>query len=382
MAKQKVKKTNSKTDIGFLNNPIDYTLLITVLLLLSLGLIMVLSASSPTALSEGKSSYAYFIKQAGFALLGIALMIVLSKIDYRIYKKFYLIAYFVALALLVAVLVIGKEANGAKRWIYIAGISFQPSEAVKLCMIVFYATVLTKNKDNLKDFFNGWIKHLIMLVPIIGLLIVEPHLSASIVIVGVCMIMMTLAGCNLWQIVVPGVVIGVPAVTIGIVKIQKFAHALKRITTFIDPWKDKLGDGWQVIQSLYAIGSGGLFGLGLGQSRQKYLYLPEPQNDFIFSVMAEELGFVGCAFVIILFAILIWRGTLAAMKAPDMFGSLLAIGITSLIGIHAIMNIAVVTSTMPATGMPLPFFSYGGTALLIILCEMGVLLNISRAGNK
>ncbi len=382
MAKQKVKKTNSKTDIGFLNNPIDYTLLITVLLLLSLGLIMVLSASSPTALSEGKSSYAYFIKQAGFALGGIALMIVLSKIDYRIYKKFYLIAYFVALALLVAVLVIGKEANGAKRWIYIAGISFQPSEAVKLCMIVFYATVLTKNKDNLKDFFNGWIKHLIMLVPIIGLLIVEPHLSASIVIVGVCMIMMTLAGCNLWQIVVPGVVIGVPAVTIGIVKIQKFAHALKRITTFIDPWKDKLGDGWQVIQSLYAIGSGGLFGLGLGQSRQKYLYLPEPQNDFIFSVMAEELGFVGCAFVIILFAILIWRGTLAAMKAPDMFGSLLAIGITSLIGIQAIMNIAVVTSTMPATGMPLPFFSYGGTALLIILCEMGVLLNISRAGNK
>lgn len=382
MAKQKVKKTNSKTDIGFLNNPIDYTLLITVLLLLSLGLIMVLSASSPTALSEGKSSYAYFIKQAGFALVGIALMIVLSKIDYRIYKKFYLIAYIVAFALLVAVLAIGKEANGAKRWIYIAGISFQPSEAVKLCMIVFYATVLTKNKDNLKEFFNGWVKHLIMLVPIIGLLIVEPHLSASIVIAGVCMIMMTLAGCNLWQIVVPGVVIGIPAVTIGIVKIQKFAHALKRITTFIDPWKDKLGDGWQVIQSLYAIGSGGLFGLGLGQSRQKYLYLPEPQNDFIFSVMAEELGFVGCAFVIILFSILIWRGILAAMKAPDMFGSLLAIGITSLIGIQAIMNIAVVTSTMPATGMPLPFFSYGGTALLIILCEMGVLLNISRAGNK
>ena len=382
MATQKVKKMNSKSDIGFWNNPIDYTLLITVLLLLSLGLIMVLSASSPTALSEGKSSYAYFIKQAGFALGGIVLMIILSKIDYRIYKKFYLIAYFVALALLVAVLVIGKEANGAKRWIYVGGISFQPSEAVKLCMIVFYATVLTKNKDNLKDFFNGWVKHLIMLVPIIGLLIIEPHLSASIVIVGVCMIMMTLAGCNLWQIVVPGVVIGVPAVTIGIVKIQKFAHALKRITTFIDPWKDKLGDGWQVIQSLYAIGSGGLFGLGLGQSRQKYLYLPEPQNDFIFSVMAEELGFVGCAFVIILFAILIWRGILAAMKAPDMFGSLLAIGITSLIGIQAIMNIAVVTSTMPATGMPLPFFSYGGTALLIILCEMGVLLNISRAGNK
>ena len=194
--------------------------------------------------------------------------------------------------------------------------------------------------------------------------------------------MMTMAGCQLWQIVVPGTIIGIPLIGIGIWKIPKLAHALKRITTFIDPWEDKLGAGWQVTQSLYAIGSGGLFGLGLGQSRQKYLYLPEPQNDFIFSVLAEELGFVGCMFVIILFAILIWRGILAAMKAPDMFGSLLAIGITSLIGIQAIINIAVVTSSMPATGMPLPFFSYGGTALLILLCEVGVLLNISRAGNK
>ena len=160
--------TNSKTDIGFLSNPIDYTLLITVLLLLSLGLIMVLSASSPTAISEGRSSYAYFIKQAGFAMVGIVMMIGLSKLDYRIYKKFYLLAYIVAFVLLVAVLAIGKETNGAKRWIVIAGQSFQPSEAVKFCMIVFYATVLTKNKDNLKDFFNGWIKHLLMLVPIIG----------------------------------------------------------------------------------------------------------------------------------------------------------------------------------------------------------------------
>ena len=246
----------------------------------------------------------------------------------------------------------------------------------------FLCWIFKKKYDNLKDIFNGWVKHLLFLVPIIGLLILEPHLSASIVIIGVCMIMMTMAGCQLWQIVVPGTIIGIPLIGIGIWKIPKLAHALKRITTFIDPWEDKLGAGWQVTQSLYAIGSGGLFGLGLGQSRQKYLYLPEPQNDFIFSVLAEELGFVGCMFVIILFAILIWRGILAAMKAPDMFGSLLAIGITSLIGIQAIINIAVVTSSMPATGMPLPFFSYGGTALLILLCEVGVLLNISRAGNK
>ena len=382
MAKQTIKKTNEKVST-FLNNQIDYTLLITVLLLLSMGLIMVLSASSPTAISEGRSSYAYFIRQALFAVIGILAMIIISKIDYKIYKKFYLLAYFASILLLVAVMVIGKEANGAKRWIYITkSLSFQPSEFVKLFMIIFYATILTKNKDSLKDFFNGWVKHLIMLVPIIGLLIIEPHLSASIVIVGICMIMMFLAGCQLWQIIVPGFFIGIPAVIFAVLKIKKFSHALKRITTFIDPWKDKLGDSWQVIQSLYAIGSGGVFGLGLGQSKQKYLYLPEPQNDFVFSVLAEELGFVGCVFVIILFAILIWRGILTAMKAPDMFGSLLAIGITSLIGIQTIINIAVVTSSMPATGMPLPFFSYGGTALFILLCEIGILLNVSRAGNK
>ena len=382
MATQTIKKTDEKGST-FLNNQIDYTLLITVLLLLSMGLIMVLSASSPTAISEGRSSYAYFIRQALFATIGIVAMIIISKIDYRIYKKFYLLAYLASIVLLVAVMVIGKEANGAKRWIYITkSLSFQPSEFVKLFMIIFFATILTKNKDNLKNFFKGWVKHLIMLVPIIGLLIIEPHLSASIVIIGICIIMMFLAGCKLWQIILPGTVIGIPTLLIGILKIPKFAHALKRITTFIDPWKDKLGDGWQVIQSLYAIGSGGVFGLGLGQSKQKYLYLPEPQNDFIFSVMAEELGFVGCVFVIILFAILIWRGILTAMKAPDMFGSLLAVGITSLIGIQAVINIAVVTSSMPATGMPLPFFSYGGTALFILLCEVGILLNVSRAGNK
>ena len=373
----------SKKQKSFLSNPIDYTLLITVLLLLALGLIMVLSASSPTALAEYGNSYTYFIRQAIFAFIGLIAMFFISKIDYRIYKRFYIIAYIMSVILLAMVLVIGRKVNGARRWIFITkSLSFQPSEIVKFLMIVFYASILTKNKDDLQHFFKGWIKHLIPLAIIIALLIVEPHLSASIVIIGICMIMMVVAGCKLWQIIVPGAVIGIPTFFILILKVKKFAHALKRITTFINPWEDKLGDGWQVIQSLYAIGSGGLFGLGLGQSKQKYLYLPEPQNDFIFSVLAEELGFVGCVFVIVLFGILIWRGVLASMKAPDMFGSLMAIGITSLIGIQAIVNIAVVTSSMPATGMPLPFFSYGGTALFILLCEIGVLLNISRAGNS
>ena len=366
---------------SFLENPIDYTLIITVLLLLTVGLIMVLSASSPTSLSESGNSYKYFIKQGIFAVAGIIAMTFISNIDYRFYKKFYKIAYIVAIILLAAVLIFGKTINNAKRWIYVTdSLSFQPSELVKFCMIVFYAGILTKNREELKSFKKGWIKHLAMLIPIIGLLIIEPHLSASVVIIAIVGIMMIIAGCKLWQIIVPGVAVGIPLAGIAIWKIPKFAHAVKRITTFIDPWQDKLGAGYQVIQSLYAIGSGGLFGAGLGQSKQKYLYLPEPQNDFIFSVLAEELGFIGCAFVIILFAIFIWRGILIAMRAPDMFGSLVATGITGMIGIQAIINIAVVTSSMPATGMPLPFFSYGGTALVILLCQIGVLLNISRAG--
>ena len=378
MAKKKKKKFSS-----FLDNPVDYTLLITVFLLLTLGLIMVLSASTPTSLAESGKSYKYFLKQAIFAIIGLVAMALISKIDYRFYKKFYKWFYVISFVLLALVLIAGKKINGARRWIYVTDtLSFQPSELVKFGMIIFYAGILTRDREELKYFLKGWVKHLLWLVPIIGLLIIEPHLSASIVIIGVVGIMMVVAGCKLWQIIIPGTVVGIPAMGIAIWKIPKFAHALKRITTFMDPWQDQLGDGWQVIQSLYAIGSGGLFGVGLNQSKQKYLYLPEPQNDFIFSVLAEELGFIGCTFVIILFAIFIWRGILIAMKAPDMFGSLVATGITALVGIQVIMNIAVVTSSMPATGMPLPFFSYGGTALFIMLCQIGVLLNISRAGRK
>lgn len=373
-----MEKTNKKK-VSFFNNPLDYTLLITILLLLSLGLIMVLSASSPTSLAESGTSYTYFIKQAIFAIAGLVAMGIISKINYRVYKSFYKFVYVLSIILLALVLVIGTSSNGAKRWIYLGGQSFQPSEFVKLFMIIFYAGLLTKDREELPKFWKGLVKHIIWIAPIACLLLLEPHMSATLVISGICLVMMIVAGCKFSQLFVSGLIIGVPVIGVLIVK---SSYRLKRVVTFLDPWQDKLGDGWQVIQSLYAIGSGGLFGLGLGQSKQKYLYLPEPQNDFIFSVLAEELGWAGCVFVIILFAILIWRGVLIAMKAPDMFGSLLAVGITSLIAIQVIINIAVVTSSMPATGMPLPFFSYGGTALFLLLCEMGILLNISRAGNK
>ena len=374
------KKKKEKSFSSFLNNPIDFTLIITIFLLLSIGLIMLLSASSPSALSESGNSYSYFSKQLIFAILGIIAMMIISKIDYRFYQKFYKHAWWISLILLALVLIAGRTINGAKRWIYFTEtLSIQPSELVKMLMIIFYAGILVKNRDELNKYGKGFIKHVLLLAPIIGLLLLEPHFSASIVIIGICSIMMIIAGCKFWHFLATGLAVGVPAI---FALVAFSPYLLQRVITFLDPWKDATGDGWQVIQSLYAIGSGGLFGAGLGESKQKFLYIPEPHNDFIFSTLGEELGFIGCAIVLILFAVFIWRGVLIAMKAPDMFGSLLAIGITALVGIQVIINVAVVTSSMPATGMPLTFFSYGGTALFILLCEMGVLLNISRASAK
>lgn len=374
------KKRKEKNFSSFLNNPIDFTLVITILLLLGIGLVMVLSASSPSALAESGNSYAYFSKQLIFGILGIFVMLFISKIDYRFYQKFYKHALIFSILSLVLVMLIGKEVNGAKRWIEITKtLSIQPSEMVKILMIIFYAGLLVKNRDELDKYGKGFFKHLLFLAPIIGLLILQPHLSASIVIIGIISIMMIVAGCKFKHFLFTGLAGGVPLLTAAI---AFSPYRLERFVTFLDPWKDASDSGWQVIQSLYAIGSGSLFGVGLGDSKQKYLYIPEPHNDFIFSILSEEIGFIGCTVVLILFAIFIWRGILIAIKAPDMFGSLLAVGITSLVAIQVIINVAVVTSSMPATGMPLPFFSYGGTALFILLCEMGILLNISRAGAK
>lgn len=350
------KKKKEKSFSSFLNNPIDFTLVITILLLLGIGLVMVLSASSPSALSESGNSYAYFSKQLIFAILGIIAMVFISKIDYRFYQKFYKQSWWISVLLLAAVLLIGREVNGAKRWIYVTEtLSIQPSEMVKFLMIVFYAGILVKNRDQLQLYGKGLIKHILFLAPIIGLLLLQPHLSASIVIIGIVCIMMIVAGCKFKHFLFTGLGFGIPGLA-ALIAIEPYR--LKRFVTFLNPWGDITGDGWQVVQSLYAIGSGGLFGVGLGDSKQKYLYIPEPHNDFIFSILSEEIGFIGCVVVLVLFAIFIWRGILIAMRAPDMFGSLIAIGIIALVAIQVIINVAVVTSSMPATGMPLPFFSY------------------------
>ena len=276
--------------------------------------------------------------------------------------------------------------DGAKRWVDLGFISFQPSEVAKIGLIIFFANLLTENKERIGEMWKGFFYPIVWLLPIIGILvIVQNHLSATILIVLIISVMMLMAGSRLKYFLTFGIAgagTGLGALFLYAKITKKGLFRITRLITFTDPFKYIQDEGWQVVQSLYAIGSGGLFGVGLGNSTQKYLYIPEAHNDFVFSIIAEELGFLGCAFVIILFALFIWRGILIAMKAPDMFGSLIAVGITTMVGLQAIINIAVVTSSMPNTGMPLPFFSYGGTSLLILMASVGILLNISRASKS
>lgn len=275
--------------------------------------------------------------------------------------------------------------TGARRWIRIAGINFQPSEFAKIGFILFFASLLSDVKEHgkMKTYKYGFIYPLVFMIPIVGsILILQNHFSATFVIAVVTVVQMFIAGTKISHFLLTGlagIVVGGGALIAkngGLTLGTDFRSG--RIQTWLDPFSDPTGDGWQIIQSWYAIGSGGLFGVGLGNSKQKYLYLPEPHNDFIFSVLAEELGFVGCVFIILLFTIFVWRGVIISMRAKDNFGCLIAIGIITMLGLQAMVNIAVVTGTIPVTGMPLPFFSYGGTSLIANLMAVGILLNISR----
>ncbi len=379
------KKNNSKKFSLFLNRKFDYSILIITLALLCLGLIMLLSASTPTSLSENGTSYNYVVKQGALAIVGLVALFVLSKIDYRIYKKFKWVIYIVLIALLVLVGFIGIGENGAKRWISIFGFSFQPSEFAKVGFIIFYAAILSdiKEKGKIKKITSGFLYPLVFFIPIgISIYVLQNHFSATFIIAAITCVQMFVAGSLLRYFLCFGGV-GITAI-LGYFFFMSLTGAnsdnfrMGRIQTWLNIESDLTGTGWQINQSLYAIGSGGMFGVGLGKSKQKYLYLPEPHNDFIFAVLAEELGFVGCIAVIALFALFVWRGIVIAIKAEDNFGTLIAIGVTTMIGLQALVNIAVVTNTIPVTGMPLPFFSYGGSAMLADLMAVGILLSVSR----
>ncbi len=386
------RKNKTKKFSFFLNGRFDYSILVITLLLLSMGLIMLLSASAPKSFSENGNSYDYIVKQGLVAGIGLVFMIALSKVDYRIFRKLKWVIYVVCVVLLIIVGFVGIGENGAKRWIVIFGFSFQPSEFAKIGLIIFYAALLCdiKEKNKIKKFVPGFVYPLMFLLPIAyAVFVLQNHFSATFIMAAITCVQMFVAGSMLRYFLGVGLV-GVGGVALyilkGIAKGETDSFRLERIETWLNIEADLTGAGWQINQSLYAIGSGGLFGLGLGNSKQKYSYLPEPQNDFIFSVLAEELGFIGSIFVIILFALFVWRGIVIAIKAEDHFGTLIAIGITTMIGLQALINMAVVTNTIPVTGMSLPFFSYGGSAMLADLIGVGILLSISRnskkAGNK
>ncbi len=357
------------------SGPIDFILFSTIMLLVAIGVIMVYSASSYSAFfnPDIKDSMYFLKKQGVAAVIGTLFMFAAIKFDYHKIKKYTKILMIIAVILLCAVFAF-KDTNGARRWIRIGPASFQPSEMAKY-MVVFYMAKSIENKgEKIKTLAYGVIPYLMVSGFYAGMVLAEKNLSIAAVIMIVTLIVLYVAGAKISHMIG---LIGV--VTLGgIAGILFEPYRMARFTSFLDPWQDPKGKGYQLIQSLLALGSGGIWGMGLGRSRQKCYYIPEPHNDFIFSIIGEELGLIGCTLIVILFVIFIWRGIVTAVRAKDTYGTLLATGITSVIAVQAIINIAVVTGSMPVTGVPLPFISYGGSSLAINLIAMGVLLNISR----
>ena len=355
---------------------IDLTFLVLVLTLLVLGLVLMFSASYAYAYYYEGNSFHYITRQLVWAGMGLAAMTFLSTWDYHIWHRFAWLAFGVTIVMLVVVYFM-PDRNDAHRWIFIAGQQFQPTEVAKFSIVLLFSHMISLNYDKMKTFRYGILPYGIILVLYAGLIVFEPHLSATIIIMGLGVVLIFVGGASLKWFALGGVG-GVALVFVAMMIPSINERAMYRINVWHDPFIDPQVSGFQTIQSLYAIGSGGLMGAGIGNSRQKYLFLPEPQNDFVFSIICEEIGFVGAVIIILLFALLICRGFMIAVKARDRFGMLLATGLTTQVGIQSVLNIAVVTNTIPNTGVSLPFFSYGGSALLMLLAQMGIILSISR----
>lgn len=355
---------------------IDLTFLILVFLLLAIGLIMLFSASHAYALFNRGNSFEFISSQVVYAILGIFVMMIISTVDYHVFHKLSWPIMGVSIILLIAVLFFPGK-NGINRWVDLGFVRFQPSEIAKFAIVVLFAHIISINYGKMKTFKYGVAPFVTILAIVAVLMLLEPHLSGTVLILLIGAIMMIVGGTSMKWFALSGT-LGAAGIGVAVMIPNVVNYAKSRFVHWLDPFSDPLGAGFQTIQSLYAIGSGGLMGVGIGNSRQKYLYLPEPQNDFIFAIVCEELGFVGATFVILLFALLVWRGFVIAMRSRDRFGSLLAIGLTAQVGIQAVLNIMVVTNTIPNTGISLPFFSYGGTSLVMLLFQMGVVLSISR----
>ncbi len=374
--KRKQDKTASKKQS---NKPkrvgIDLPFLILVLCLLGFGLVMVCSASYVSAYYRYGDSFYFIKRQVIWAVLGIVIMMGLSFIDYKLYRKYLPVILGVALLMVLLVLIpgVGIKVNGARRWLGIGSFRIQPSEVAKLAIIIFLASYVSANHKKMKETR--------VLLPALGILAlftllvaIETHISGALLILGIGVVMLFIGGISMRTFLGFGGV-GLAGMAFLIFFTD---YATVRVQTWLDPFANPTAEGFQTIQSLYAIGSGGILGQGLGQSRQKHLYIPEPQNDYIFSIVCEELGFVGALVVILLFILLIWRGFNIAFHLKDKFACMLVVGIISRVAIQTILNIAVVTNAIPCTGIGLPFFSYGGTALCVLMAEMGIVLSVSR----
>lgn len=359
---------------------VDFVLFTTILILVAIGIIMVYSASSYASLHSKAYNYddMYFLKKQGlWAIIGSTFMIIAEKRDYHKLKKDTKFLMIVTIILLFAVFAF-PDNHGARRWIYLpGGASIQPSEIAKYVVVLYLAKSIEQKGEKIKTFRYGILPYLLVSGFFAGIVLMEKNLSIASVIMIVTMIVLFASGCRIKHMAMLFLLVFAAGITFTVTE----SYRMKRLLSFLDPWKDPKGDGYQLIQSLLALGSGGILGMGIGKSRQKCYYIPEPHNDFIFSIIGEELGLIGCIIIICLFLVFIWRGIRTAVRAKDIFGTLLAIGITGVIAIQAIINIAVVTGSMPVTGVPLPFISYGGSSLVFNLIAMGVLLNISRQTN-
>ncbi|MFW6305987.1 MAG: stage V sporulation protein E [Bacillota bacterium] len=354
----------------------DYIIFFIVIVLMAIGLIMILSASSIRALTDYNDSYYLFKHQMMWSLVGIGAMIFFMNIDYHVYQKNSKLILFFTIIGLVLVLIpgIGRVAGGSRRWIGIGPIGVQPSELAKLGLVIYLSYYFSRKNEKIKSFIDGVLPTLIILGVVFSLILMEPDLGTAVTIAGTFFLMLFAAGAKYGHLA-SLIAAGIPMIIYFIFSEE---YRKERLLSFLNPWADPLDTGYHIIQSLLALGSGGIFGVGLGQGKQKFLYLPEPGTDFIFAVLGEELGLMGTLLILLLFFLFAWRGLKIATSAPDIFGSMLAVGISSMVIIQAMINIGVVTSSMPITGITLPFISYGGTSLVIMLSAVGILLNVSR----
>ena len=353
----------------------DMVLLGAILALLGIGIVMVYSSSAVKGYIQYDDPYHFLKAEIVWVVLGLAGMAVSFRIDVRFLRQWAKPALYLAIVLLLLVKVpgIGRKVNGADRWIGVGPLSIQPSEVIKLAMVLVMAHIMALKPQQIQLFRKGLLPVLALLGLVAGLIMLQPDLGTTLSIAGTTFFMLIAAGARVRHLVA----LGATGLGLVVAAIAAAPYRMRRILAFLDPWADPSGKGYQTIQALLALGPGGLFGLGLGQSRQKFLYLPENHTDFIFAMIGEELGFIGAALVVLLFFLVAWRGFRTAMEAPDVFSGLLAVGITSLVSIQAMINMGVVSGVLPVTGITLPFLSYGGTSLVFTMLAVGVLLNIS-----